>query len=61
MPVTQTREGIQMPQVTSEGQVAVVAKCSSQSQTDVIFVAMIALVERIYVDNLIAKRNVTAM
>ena len=48
------------PHVTSEGQVTVVAKCSRQSQTDVIFVTMDDLVERIYVDNLIAKRSVTA-
>ena len=50
-----------MAHVTSEGQVGAVAKCSRQSQTDVIFVAMIAIVERIYVDDLIVKRNVTAM
>ena len=36
-------------------------KCSRPSQTDVIFVAMDALVERIYVEDPIAKGNVTAM
>ena len=56
-----TTQGKAASHVTSEGQVAVVAKCSRPSQTAFIFVAMEALVERIYVDDLIAKRNVTAM
>ena len=50
-----------MAYVTSLGQVAEMANCSRPSPTDVIFVAMDALVERIYVEDLIAKRNVTAM
>ena len=37
------------------------AKFCPHSQTDIIFVAMNALVERINVEDLIAKRNVTAM
>ena len=37
------------------------AKCSRPSQTDVIFVTKDALFERIYVQDLIAKRNVTAL
>ena len=37
------------------------AKCGCRSQRDVIFVAMDALVERIHVEDLIVKRNVTAM
>ena len=49
-----------MAHVTSSGHVAEITKCSRPSQTDVIFVAMDALVERIYVEGLIAKRNVTA-
>ena len=47
--------------VTSEGRVAVMAKCGPPSQTDVIFVASDALVERIYVEDLIVKRNATDM
>ena len=50
-----------MAYVMSSGQVAEMAKSSRPSQTDVIFVAMDAVVERIYEDDLIAKRNVTAM
>ena len=53
MPVTQTGKGI--AHFTSVVQVAVVAKFSRQLQTDVILVAMDALVERICVDDLIAK------
>ena len=37
------------------------AKCGPPSQTDVIFVASDALVEGIYVEDLIVKRNETAM
>ena len=37
------------------------SKCSRSSQADVIFVAMDALVEKINVENVIAKRNATAM
>ena len=40
---------------------AEMANCSQPSPTDVIFVAMDALVERIHVEDLIAKRNATAM
>ena len=56
MLVTQQHKGKQSHMSQSEGQVAVVAKCSRQSQTEVIFVAMDALVERIYVEDLIAKK-----
>ena len=57
MLVTQATQGKAVSHVTSEGQVAVVAKCSRQSQTDVIFVAMDALVEVINVDGLIARER----
>ena len=50
-----------MASVTSSGQVAEMAKCSRASQTDVIFVAMDALVEWIYAEGLLAKSNATAM
>ena len=46
---------------TSSDQVAEMSKFSRPSQTDVIFVAMDALLERIHVEDLIANRNVTAM
>ena len=45
---------------TASGQVAVMEKRCTPSQTDVIFVAMDALV-KIYEDDLIATRSVTAM
>ena len=47
-----------MAYVTS-GHVADIAKSSRSSPTDVIFVAINALIERIYVEDIIAKRNVT--
>ena len=47
--------------LTSSEQMAEMAKCCPQSQTDVIFVAMDALVVKIYEEDLTAKRNVTAM
>ena len=50
-----------MAYATSSGQVAEMAKCSRPSQTDVIFVTKDALVERIYVQDLIAERNVTVI
>ena len=46
--------------VTSSGQVAEMVKCSRPSQTDVIFVAMDAFAEKVYVEDLIANKNVTA-
>ena len=49
-----------MSQDTSEGQVAEMAKRCTPSKTDVIFVVMDALV-RIYVDDLNAGRDVTAL
>ena len=52
--VTQTRKG--MADVTSSGQVAEMVKCSRPSQTDVIFVAMDAFAEKVYVEDLIAER-----
>ena len=54
------KQGKRMEDVTSSGQVAEMATCSPWSQTDVIFVAMDALV-RIYEDDLTAKRDVAAM
>ena len=36
-------------------------KCNRPSQTTVIFAAVDALVEKIYVEDFIANRNVTAM
>ena len=59
MPVTQTRKG--MAHVTSEVQVAVVANVVVSDKQTFFFVAMDALVQRICVDDLIAKRAVTAM
>ena len=50
-----------MAYVTSSYQVAEMAKCSRPSQTNVTFVAMDALVERIYVEDLLANRAATAM
>ena len=43
----------------SKGQVAVMVKCSRPSRTDVIFVAMNDLAEKVYVELLIANRDVT--
>ena len=59
--VTQTTQGKVVSHVTPREQVAVMATCGRQSRTDVIFFATDALAERIYVDDLIAKRNVTAL
>ena len=44
----------------SEGQVAVMVECSRPWQTDVIFVAMNDLAEKVHVEDLIANRNATA-
>ena len=44
----------------SVGQVAVKVKYSRPSQTDVIFVAMNDLADQVYVEDLIANRNVTS-
>ena len=49
-----------MAHVTPSGQVAEVVNCSRPSQTDVIFVAMDALAEKVYVADFIANRNATA-
>ena len=46
---------------TSSDQVAEIAKCSRLSQTVVIFVAIDVLVERIFVEDLIANRDATAI
>ena len=46
--------------LASSGQVAGMVKCCPQSQTDVTFVVMDAIVG-LDEDDLIAKRNVTAM
>ena len=53
------KQGKGIAYVISSSQVAEMAKCSRPPQTDVIFVARDALIERIYVEDLIAKRNVT--
>ena len=49
-----------MADVTSSGQAAEMEKCSRPSKTDVIFVSMDALAEKVYVEDLIAYRNATA-
>ena len=49
-----------MAYVTSSGQVAEMVKCSRPSQTESIFVTTDAFAEKVYVENLSAKRNVTA-
>ena len=46
--------------VTSSSPVAETAKCSRPSNTDLMFVAMEVLVERIHVEDLIVNRNATA-
>ena len=46
--------------VTSSGQVAEMVKCSRPSQTESIFVATDAFAGKVYVEDLSAKRNVTA-
>ena len=43
----------------SEGQVEVLVNCSRPRQTDVIFVAMNDLAEKVYVEHLIAGRKAT--
>ena len=43
----------------SERQVAVMVKCSRPSRTDVIFVAMNDLAEKVYVEVLITSNDVT--
>ena len=43
----------------SEGQVVVMSNCSRPSQTDVIFVAMNDLAEKVHVEVLIAIQDVT--
>ena len=49
-----------MAYVTSSVQVVDMVKCSRPSQTDVIFVAMDALAEKVYVEDFTANRIVTA-
>ena len=44
----------------SEGQVAVMVKCSRLSQTDAIFVARNDLAEKVYVEDCITNRTATA-
>ena len=59
LPVTQARKK-GMACVTSSGQVAEMVKCSRPSQTESIFVATDAFAGKVYVEDLIAKRNMTA-
>ena len=49
-----------MPQVTSEGQMTVVPNVFLREK-HIIFVAMDALVQMIYAEDLVARRDVTAM
>ena len=49
-----------MAYVTSSGQVAEMARCSRPSQTDVTFVVMKAFAEKVYVEDFIANRSLTA-
>ena len=58
MPVTQTRKNGTCHSRSASGNGG---ECGRQSKTDVIFVAMDALVQKIYVGDLIARRDVTAM